>query len=251
MKTRLLLAVVSLFCTLIARAELRSFTNTEGKSIKAELVAMEGEAAVLKLGNGRTAKVPLKSLSAEDQTFIKTWWEKNKNNITDGDVRLEIDKNTTRIDRQVSKPKATGKGNQGNQTSSKMTEDSYSYACTLKNYSKKTVSDITVDYTIYKRVSTRGKDGSDTSTEEIDGSAKIDLLESNGSATFETDDVICVDSSKKGGNGPTESSRETIVGIVLIFSVGHNEFLKQSHPTSFLDRLEEEEKRQEDRDRGR
>jgi hypothetical protein len=78
MKTRLLLAVASLFCTQIAQAEIRTFTNSAGKSIKAELVAMEGEAAVLKLGNGRTAKVPLKSLSEEDQTFIKTWWEKNK-----------------------------------------------------------------------------------------------------------------------------------------------------------------------------
>jgi hypothetical protein len=251
MKTRLLLAVASLFCTQIAQAEIRTFTNSAGKSIKAELVAMEGEAAVLKLGNGRTAKVPLKSLSAEDQTFIKAWWEKNKNNLNEGDVRLEFDKNTERIDRQVSKPKATGKGKQGNQPSSKMTKDSVSYACVLKNYSKKTVSDITVDYTIYKRVSTRGAGGSDTSTKEIDGSTKIALLEANGSATFETDDVTCVDSSKKGGNGPTESNRETVVGIVLTLSVGDNEFLKQSHPTSFLDRLEEEEKRQEDRDRGR
>jgi len=58
-----------------------------------------------------------------------------------------------------------------------------------------------------------------------------------------------VDSSKKGGKGPTESNRETIVGFIVIFSAGGKEFLKQSHPSNFINRLEEEEKRQEDRNR--
>ncbi len=61
MKTRLL-AIMSLLCPLLAGAEIRTFTNSAGKKIQAELIGMDEGVAVLKLGNGRSAKVPLKSL---------------------------------------------------------------------------------------------------------------------------------------------------------------------------------------------
>jgi hypothetical protein len=128
-----------------------------------------------------------------------------------------------------------------------LTRDEFSYSAVLKSYVQKEVSDIEVEYTIYKRVSTRDKNGSESDIEEIDGSTSIKLLEGHGSATFETESVECEDSSQTGGKGPRLSKRETILGVVVTLSAGGKDFLTQSYPENFIDRLEEEEKRQEGR----
>ncbi len=171
MKCPVFIILSALLCTAILQAEPRTFTNTEGKSIKAELVSVEGENAVLKLANLSVAKVPLTSLSKADEAYVKAWWEENKNNIGPMDIRLAIDKNTERIDRKSSRSGGNGGGgnnrnNQFSQVVTKMQKDEIQYACVLKSYVKKDISDITVDYTIYKRTSTKGADGSDTIREK-------------------------------------------------------------------------------------
>lgn len=73
-------------------AEARTFTNTAGKTVDAELIGLNDKTAVLKLDNGSKAKVPLSSLCKEDQAYINAWWEKNKNRVSNSDVRLSISK---------------------------------------------------------------------------------------------------------------------------------------------------------------
>ena len=244
------IALGLLLCATLSRAEPRTFTNTEGKSIEAELVRVEGEEAVLKLANLKLANVPLASLSKADEAFVRAWWEENKDKLGPMDVRLTIDKKTERIDRQVSRSNPGGGNNKNNQQSpvvKKMQKDDIHYACVLKSYVKKEVADIEVEYTIYKRVSTRDKDGSKSEVEEIDGTATVRRLEAFGSATFETDVVPCLDESQTGGKGPDTRRSETVEGFVVTLSAGGKEFLKQSYPENYIERLEEEEKRENDR----
>ena len=226
----------------IAQAQQRVFTNADGKTVQAELINLEGEIAVLKLSNGSSAKVPLTSLSVSDQSFVAGWWKENKDKLKPSDVALAITKKTKRIDRRVKRSGGTGGGNQNNVVSpvvKKETIDDFHYVGDLKSYTAKNVSDITVTYTIYKRVSVTDKDGSRTSVEEIDGTDTIRLLEANGSATFETDVVRCEDSSQTGGNKPRELKRETVLGVVMHLSAGGEDFLTMSHPDNFEARLEE------------
>lgn len=67
----LLFFTIALPCSAVA--ELRSWTNAEGKTIEADLVSLEGEDITLKMENGRTYTFPLESLSAADQEFAKAW----------------------------------------------------------------------------------------------------------------------------------------------------------------------------------
>lgn len=60
-------------------AESRSWTNSAGKKIEAEFVSSDGKTVRLKLANGKTANVPLQSLSKEDQDFISNEEQKQKN----------------------------------------------------------------------------------------------------------------------------------------------------------------------------
>lgn len=244
MKHLALIAVCGLLGIWMARAEPRVFTNTEGKKVEAELMSQDGEIAVLKLTNGSSVKVPLKTLSADDQTFIAAWWEENKDKLKSTDVALTITKKTERIDRKVTRTGGTGGAGGGQGTVNaplvkKLTIDDFHYECELKSYSHKSVSDIEVTYTIYKRVSTTDKKGSESVVEEIDGTETIRLLEAQGRETFETDKVSCEDSSETGGNKPRELKRETLLGIVVHLSAGGNEFLSQSYPENFLERIDQ------------
>lgn len=250
MKGSALTALGAMLSIAISHAEPRKFTNTEGKSIEAELVRVEGEDAVLKLANLSVAKVPLTSLSKEDEAYVRAWWEENKDKVGPMDTRLTIKKNTERIDRKVSRSGGANNNNNNNAVAPTVTrtqKDEVSYECVLKSYVKKDISDITVNYTIYKRVITRDKDGTKTDREEIDGTATIKQLEAFGSAAFNTDVVPVDNNSQKGGKGPDTMRSETIEGIVITLSSGGEDFLRQSYPENYIQRLEEEEEREDGR----
>lgn len=226
-------------------AEPREFTNAEGKTLKAELVTVIDDKVVLKLANANTATVPLKSLSADDQAYIADWWKVNKDKLKPMDVTLAVSKKSDRIDRKVTR---SGGGNvqPGQNVVSeivkKLTIDEFYYVGELKSYVKKDVSDIAVSYTIYKRISTSGKAGSETKVEEIKGEALVKLLEAHGKATFETQIVSCEDSSVTGGNVPREYKRETILGVIFELKSGGEDFLKQSAPENLAAHLEENDR---------
>lgn len=228
-------------------AEPRLFTNADGKTVKAELVSVIDDKVVLKLSNANTATVPLKSLSADDQAYIADWWKENKDKLKPMDVTLVIAKKADRIDRKVTRSGGTANAQQQGQNVvseivKKLTIDEFYYTGELKSYIKKDVSDLKVVYTIYKRISTSGKAGSETKVEEIKGEALVKRLEAHGKATFETDIVRCEDSSTTGGNLPREYKRETILGVIFQLSSGGQDFLKQSAPENLADHLEENDR---------
>jgi hypothetical protein len=252
MKRLVFLVISCLMCVQLMSAELRTFTNKEGKKIKAELISVEEGSAVLKISGGRKAKVPMETLSVADRDFIAEWWEKNKNKLDAMKVRLIIDKNSKTIDRKTSKSGGRNNGNQqGGVVTTRTSKVEVQYMCVLESFARKDISDVSVEYTIYKRVSTKDKTGTDTDTEEIDGEDNIRLLESHGKAPFETDVLTLSKTSQYGGKDPRSWNRETIVGFVVTLKAGGEVFLKQSHPENFLDRLEEERKREEERDDAR
>ncbi len=237
----------------MAQAELRTFTNLDGRKVKGELLKVEDEAAVVRLGNDSIAKIPLNSLSEEDKTSVTKWWEENKDKIGPMDIRLTIDKNTDRVERTVIRPKpSAGNKPAPNQVTKKNTIDDFNYSCTLKNFTPKNISGITLGYTIYKRVIGRDKTGLKNKTEEITGEKAITMLEAMGNTSFDTDKVRCEDSSESGGSSGGKSQtiwkRETILGIVVTLSVGGKEIYKQSDPENFLERLKEAEQRENSRE---
>lgn len=61
-------------------AEPRDWTNTDGKTITAELKSVSGDelTLTLRMDNGREYTVPLESLSAEDQDFAREWKEEQE-----------------------------------------------------------------------------------------------------------------------------------------------------------------------------
>ncbi len=247
MKTQTFILLSALLLATVSQAAPITLTNKEGKKIEAELVRLDGEKVFLKLTNLSTVEVPLNTLSDADVTQIKAWWEENKNKVGAKNLRFSILKNVKQIDRKVTKTGGSGHSgkNQVAQVVKKMTKDEVTFNCVLKSYAKNDISEITAEYTIYKRVSTRDKDGLKSDVDEIDGTKEIRFIEAMGTADFETDKVPCEDISESGGNKPTTRKSETVEGIIVTLSVGGEVFLKQSYPENYIGRLEEKEKRDE------
>lgn len=55
-----------------AQHEIRTFTNAQGKAVQARLVAVEGTMVKIALANGTPYTLPIASLSAADQEYLKT-----------------------------------------------------------------------------------------------------------------------------------------------------------------------------------
>lgn len=55
-----------------AQHEMRTFTNAQGKAVQARLVAVEGTMVKIALANGTPYTLPIASLSAADQEYLKT-----------------------------------------------------------------------------------------------------------------------------------------------------------------------------------
>ena len=70
MKSALLLAAVLIPAT--AMAQSRSWRNAEGRILEAELLAAGETEVALRLKDGKTVSVPLASLSAADQAFVRS-----------------------------------------------------------------------------------------------------------------------------------------------------------------------------------
>lgn len=83
----------------------RVFTNTDGKRIVAELVGSDGTQVTLKLEGAKIARIPLASLSAEDQAYVGKWVEESL-------PRLNITPTFVRANRNESSKGKKSKGGQ-------------------------------------------------------------------------------------------------------------------------------------------
>jgi hypothetical protein len=55
----------------------RAWVDTQGRTVKAALVNVDGDNVILKLENGTTARVPLARFSGPDKTYVKDWSARN------------------------------------------------------------------------------------------------------------------------------------------------------------------------------
>lgn len=99
MKIRfLLLPVFALFLASgIAETGVRNWTNTEGKTISAELVELNGQDATLRMTNGRKYTVELSTLSEADQEYAKNWLEEQASAAERGKIETELSTPTEAI----------------------------------------------------------------------------------------------------------------------------------------------------------
>lgn len=115
----LILAIAGL-SILPATASLRTFTNTEGKTLEAELVKADKSTATLRIKGGRLATVKLATLSENDRLFIQKWLSDKVPDLT---ITPDFDRGNSK-DRVPGSSQPTGTNTQ-----------TFGFSLKIKNYS--------------------------------------------------------------------------------------------------------------------
>ncbi len=132
MKTSLLL--MALLCPPLVAAEMRTFRNTKGEEIKAEITGATATHAELKREDGRKFNVPLKTLSEEDRKWIAEWAKTHKHFKVQ--VAATVKKNLTR--------EAEGDG-----FAAKTKGNDCWYEINVKNTAAEPLSGVRVEYIVF------------------------------------------------------------------------------------------------------
>ncbi len=139
------------------RAESRTFTSSDGKTMEAELISATDSTAKVKRADGRVIAFSLSRLSAEDQDYVRNWAKENVNFNIHIDARKKI------------KDSDTAKA--GN---TKTRTKSYVYNVSLNNRSMEDAEELNVVYRVF------------TGSGFKEGSHDVSFLMEKGTEEFET-----------------------------------------------------------------
>ncbi len=135
MKTFLLVPSLFLILTAFLHAELRDFTGSNGKVIKASLVSHKAGKVTLRREDGKEFTVEPNVFGPDDQVYIQKWMKKTPQTV-DYNFRIE-----------AKKEKASG--NRSNLGYKTVKNEKWAYRVKISNLSRDTVSGLTVKYKIF------------------------------------------------------------------------------------------------------
>lgn len=149
----LLVGAFGLLALLPAAAELRTFTDRQGRELEAEITAVEGTKVTLRLASGKSYTLPIAKLSDTDQLFIDVWKdlpkdgaagksgsEKRKPSIPSGIAyAIEIE-----VDKERVKKGSTQEGDMG-----EVTPEDWIFEVALENRSRAELEGLEISYRIY------------------------------------------------------------------------------------------------------
>lgn len=209
----LVFANLSLFTGL--HAEVRTLTDKQGRSIKADVIAVSGDQVKIKRDDGQTFNIPLNSLSEADQTALKAWSEAEvSKTLPTGALEVTLSRGifkTTKTDEDVKL--TSGETIKNGRTT---TEEKWGYSVTLTNKTPKPIENLRTEYRLFATVD-------DVHTKEKQGlkkkafTSQIEALPELSKSVFKTETISAI-KMKYNGNivsaktGDTRS-RETLYGI--------------------------------------
>ncbi len=233
-------------------AELRTWRNQEtATAIVAELVAVEGKNAILRLENGRKFSVPMERLHKDDQSYIKAWRPTERPatvaTASDAAVRRAI---------SIDIEEVTAKSDTKRTSKSKKSVSSTRYDIEVfaaRNGPK--IKGLTLRYVIYKRVrrtDTKTSKNNSSKIIQASGSLKVNAMEPGTSRILKTKAVSTTDSTteyqekKKGGsksgkgNNNKKKNRtrryekrqsESVMGIIVDVFAGGTQLMQVEEPS--------------------
>ncbi|MCB1229371.1 MAG: hypothetical protein KDN19_03850 [Verrucomicrobiae bacterium] len=210
-------------------SELREFSNSDGKTIKARLVAATDQTAKLQLEGGREIEAGVTYFSEADQKYIAEWRKLNKPEI---DYKFEIDYNKKRKDRETHKEGQV-----------EVTYETWYYEVEVENLSGTDLDGLEMQYKIYKTANADANDaryraeGLEREGPFLVRKGKVELkpLPYLKSASAETETIPISKSQLDGGfyyvNGDKSNKKDDIDGFwVKIFHQGKEVYeVKSSH----------------------
>lgn len=154
-----------------ARAQMRTFTDTEGRTVVAELIEADRESIRFRRDDGIVFDLARDRLSESDQQFIDDWIQQRA--FTYGGIEVKAWRVRLNSDRDLTK-------------SSVRTTEEWCYKFSVQNHSRMQLDDLTVEYRIFWT-----DDRANTKTKKlpqlrVEGRTAMGSLDQRESAEFAT-----------------------------------------------------------------
>jgi hypothetical protein len=195
-------------------AEPRTLTDKQGRSLKADVISVEGDKVTIRRADGQTFTLSLDTLSEDDQKSLKEWAEKQAKLIPAGSVEVQVSRG--KFD---TKKKDDGGG-------IITSEEQWGYTATLFNRASKPLNGARVEYILFVKPDTEpGKDTTSAPLKEKSGSKTIDALPAHDSVNFRTDSITIFKQQLKPGyiwgkTGNNAAIKDSLYGIWVRVYVG-------------------------------
>ena len=194
-------------------AEVRTLTDKQGRSLKAEVLSVDGDSVSIRREDGQTFSLSLSSLSDDDQRSLKEWAKQQVSVIPAGGIELQISRG--KFDTQ--------KQDDGGVITS---EEQWGYTVTLFNRTSKPVTGARVDYILFVKPDAQpGKDSTPVPLKKKAGSKQIDTVGFRNSVNFRTSTITIYKQQLKAGwvwskTGNNAVVKDTLYGIWIRAYVG-------------------------------
>ncbi len=194
-------------------AEMRTLTDKQGRSLKAEVVSVADDKVTIRREDGQTFILSLASLSDDDQQFLKDWAKAQAALIPAGGVELQISRG--KFDTKKS-----------DEVGMVISHEQWGYTATLFNHTNKPLTGARVDYILFvKTDSEPGKDSTVAPLKQKPGSKMIDVIAGRDRVIFRTDSITLQKQQLKPGyiwskTRNSEPIKDTLYGVWLRVYVG-------------------------------
>ncbi|MFH1499015.1 MAG: hypothetical protein ABII82_14455 [Verrucomicrobiota bacterium] len=222
----LVLAPVAFLSAL--RAEPRTFTDQEGRTIVAEIVSATDRTVKIRRDDGRVFEVPVMTFVLEDRKYIEAWLKEQS--VQAAPLRLRV---------EVSQSKKTVGRSEGISSNTRMLEAGYRIL--IKNESAGPLDNLKIDYRVFKFDDRVGLDDRKRSLQKISGTIGKVSVPRFGQNEFTTKGInLTVHQLKPNWSyigGADPRTADSLAGIWLRLIDGSGEVI---HEYASSDKLMEE-----------
>jgi len=195
------LGLATLLLPLTVRAEPRTFTSADGRTIEADIVAATSENVTLKLASGQTVVSTLERFSKADRDFIAAWLKQNPAKIN--------------YSFQVSYTKDKMGSSKQKSGSVSVTVENWLCRIKLANRSGQDLDNVEVDYTVFSEQMDEGRPVLRSSR----GKVTLPKIRANEELTLQTDEVQLASTQLDGGyyyvDGARARQKDSLAGLAV------------------------------------
>ncbi len=202
-------------CLPLAKAEVQTLTDKQGRSIKADVISVSGDKVKIKRDDGQTFDLPLSNLSEADQKNLNAWAARESSKpLPAGAMVVELSRGVFSTEKQESDVTLTdGRVIKNGRIT---TEEKCGYNVTIQNKTSKALEGLRTEYRLFATVD-------DVHVKEKQGLKKkayqsvIETIPSLERVVFRTGTISTYDMKYRGNiysaSTGDSRSRETLSGI--------------------------------------
>ncbi|MGH8016756.1 MAG: hypothetical protein ACREIA_00430 [Opitutaceae bacterium] len=204
-----------------ARAEMRTFTDTKGRTITAEVVDMTVSTIRIRRDDGRTFEIAKDTLSKEDQEYLAAW--ELKRAFVFGGVEIRARRVRLDSDRRLS-------------NSRKKKEETWCFKVTVTNESRANLDGIVAEWRVFYINDSPREEKDELELKRKQGSVPLGTLEPGDETEFQTSALELETIQLRPGYFYTDTDRRTIKdaieGVWIRIVQGREILAEYANPTS-------------------